>query len=434
VAVTSTVPDLRADSTGPPRLLAGWFETGRPADHADHRARYGPLPLEASGRAARAALIATVARAGLRGRGGGAFPTAQKLAAVADGRGPRVVVANGCEGDPASGKDRVLLELAPHLVLDGLVLAAAAVRAADAVLCIPATGLQVARFDAALAERAGDEPVAVRIAEVPERYVASEESALVRFLTTGDARPTVTPPRPAQRGVRGRPTLVDNVETLAHLALITRYGPEWYRVCGTAAAPGTALVTVGGAVWRAGVYEIEYGTPLGAVLGLAGGPAIPPRAVLVGGLGGAWLPFSAATDVPFTPEDLRAAGAIGGGVAALTVLPERACGLVETARALRYLAAESAGQCGPCMFGLPAVAADMAALAVGEGGQRRLTRLRDRLDVVRGRGACAHPDGAIALTASALAVFADDVARHAVGMPCAHASVPPWLPVPGPRP
>lgn len=431
--MTSTLPDLRRDGVGPPRLLAGWVETGDPAGYTDHCARYGRLPRKMPGRADGAALIETVALAGLRGRGGGAFPTARKLAAVADKRGPRTVVANGCEGDPASGKDRVLLELAPHLVLDGLVLAAAAVDATDAVLCIPETGLQAYRLEATLAERAGEDPVAVRIVEVPVRYVASEESALVRFLTTGDARPTVTPPRPDQRGVRGRPTVVDNVETLAHLALITRYGPEWYRACGTAGAPGTALVTLGGAVWRAGVYEIEYGTPLAAVLDLAGGPAMPPAAVLVGGLGGAWLPFSAAADVPFTPEGLRAAGANGGGVAALTVLPERACGLVETARALRYLAAESAGQCGPCMFGLPAIAADLTALAVGDGGQKLLTRLLGRLEVIRGRGACAHPDGAVALTASALDVFADDVAFHAAGMPCADATVPQWLPVPGPR-
>ena len=154
--------------------------------------------------------------------------------------------------------------------------------------------------------------------------------------------------------MRGRPTLVDNVETLAHLALIARYGADWYRACGTAAAPGSTLVTLGGAVWRAGVYETEFGTPLASVLELAGGPAMPPAAVLVGGLGGAWLPHPVAAEVAFTPEDLRAAGANGGGVAALTVFPQRACGLVETARALRYLAAESAGQCGPCMFGLPA--------------------------------------------------------------------------------
>ena len=342
-----------------------------------------------------------------------------------------MVVANGCEGDPGSVKDRVLLEIAPHLVLDGIVLAAGAVGARDAVLCLAEGGIQVARVEAAVAERAGADPVAVRVTEVPHRYVASEESALVRFLTRGEARPGMTPPRPAQRGVHGRPTLVDNVETLAHLGLIARFGDGWYRGCGTAAAPGTTLVTVGGAVWSPGVYEIEYGMSLGAVLDEAGGPAAPARAVLVGGLGGAWLALPGAADIVFTPEDLRAAGAVGGGVAALAVLPRRACGLAETARVLRYLASESARQCGPCMLGLPALADDMTKLATGRGGPATLDRLRQRLDVVRGRGACAHPDGAVALASSALDVFADDLAGHAAGAPCGSAGLRAWLPVPG---
>ncbi len=429
--MTATVPDLRRTPAGCPRLLAGWTETGGPADLAAHRARYGPLPRPA-GRSGRAALVDEVTRSGLRGRGGGAFPTGRKLAAVAAGRGPRVVVANGCEGDPASAKDRVLLRLAPHLVLDGLVLAAVAVGAGEALLCLPEAGAP--GLDAAVAQRA-DDPVAIRLVEVPARYVASEESALVHFLTSGDARPTVTPPRPAQRGVRGRPTLVDNVETLAHLALVARYGAGWFRACGTEAAPGTALVTVGGAVQYPGVYETELGVPLGAVLEPAGGVPEGGTAVLVGGLGGSWLPLPLATGIPFTPEDLRAAGALGGGVTALTVLPARACGLAETARVLRYLAAESAGQCGPCMFGLPAIAGDLTALAAGRpaplGGRVGLARLRRRLEVVPGRGACAHPDGAAALAASALTAFAEDLAAHAAGRRCPWTGVPTWLPLPG---
>ena len=429
--MTTTAPDLRRDGVCAPRLLAGWFATGAPADRAAHAARYGPLPVaDLRHRAGRAELTETVARAGLRGRGGGGFPTARKLIAVAAARGRPVVVANGCEGDPAGLKDRVLLEIAPHLVIDGIVLAAAAVRARDAVLCLGEGGLQVARIAGALAERSGTDPIDVRVTEVPHRYVASEESALARFLTRGDARPTMTPPRPAQRGVHGRPTLVDNVETLAHLALIARYGAEWYRGCGTAAAPGTTLVTIRGAVWKPGVYEVEYGMSLESVLHEAGGPAAPAGAVLVGGLGGAWLAPHFA-DVAFTPEDLRAAGAVGGGVAALAVLPRRACGVAETTRVVRYLAAESARQCGPCMLGLPALADDMTDLAVGRGGPATLARLRQRLDVVPGRGACAHPDGAVAIVSSALRVFADDVERHVAGAPCSSAGLRPWLPVPG---
>jgi NADH:ubiquinone oxidoreductase subunit F (NADH-binding) len=422
--MTTAVPDVRPMEPGALRLLAGWAQTGAPTSYVAHRARYGPVPAVPD-RAAAARLVDTVARAGLRGRGGGGFPTARKLAAVSAGRGPRIVVGNGCEGEPTSSKDRALLTVAPHLVIDGLQLAASAVAAREAILCVgedDETGMGTA-----LAERAGHDSLTVRLVHVPHRYIASEESALVRFLTTGDARPTATPPRPAQRGVRGRPTLVDNVETLAHLALIARYGAGWYRECGTDDSPGTTLVTVRGAVGVPGVYETAHGVPLGAVLDLAGGPAVPLQAVLVAGLGGVWLPLPVAAGVPWTAAGLRAAG-LAGGVATLTALPGRACGLTETARALRHLAAESAGQCGPCMFGLPAVAADMAALGTGRLGNLGLARLRERLGVIPGRGACAHPDGAVRLAASALRVFADDVARHAAGMPCAWTDVPTCLP------
>ncbi len=404
---------------GPERLLAGWIATGAPAGLAAHRERYGPLPA--------APPLAEVERAGLRGRGGAGFPTARKLAAVAGGRwGRRVVVANGCEGDPASHKDGVLMEIAPHLVLDGIVLAARVVGAADAVLCVHAGSLAARQMPVAVRERRRD-GVPIRVVEVPARYVASEESALVAFLTTGDARPTVTPPRPSERGVRGRPTLVDNVETLAHLALIARYGPDWYRSVGTRDSPGTTLVSVGGAVRWPGVYEVELGTPLGAVVDLAGGAGEPLRAVQVGGLGGSWLAFPEAADVPMTHEDLRAAGA-ALGVAALVAVPGRACGVVEAARVLRHLAEGSAGQCGPCLFGLPALADDLALLADGRDGSA-LRRLRTRLPVVAGRGACALPDGAARFAASALDVFADDAEQHAAGRPCRWARRSAWVPV-----
>jgi NADH:ubiquinone oxidoreductase subunit F (NADH-binding) len=412
----------RLPPTDHPRLLAGWAETGAITRYSGHRRRYGPLPGLDGPR-----LIELVSRSGLRGRGGAGFPTARKLRAVADGRGRRIVVANGCEGDPASAKDGVLLELAPHLVLDGIQLAARAVGANEAILAVH-TGSRLLRTLAAALRDRGTGEVPVELAEVPRRYVASEESALVNHLTSGDARPTVTPPRPARRGVRGRPTLVDNVETLAHIALIARHGDGWFREAGTRDSPGTTLVTVGGAVALPGVYEIDLGMPVAAVLALAGGPVEPLQAVQIGGLGGSWLPLPYADGMPFTHEDARAVEA-GLGVAALVALPVRACGIAETARVLRYLADESAGQCGPCMFGLPAVADDMAVLA--DGADRSgvvVRRLQERLGVIPGRGACAHPDGAVRLAAGALRVFAADVARHARGDSCTWTGAPPWLP------
>jgi NADH:ubiquinone oxidoreductase subunit F (NADH-binding) len=401
------------------RLLAGWEQTGRPAWIAAHYERYGPLPGNID-------VIAAVEAAGLRGRGGAGFPTGRKLRAVAAGRRRPVVVANGCEGEPISEKDHALLTVAPHLVLDGLQAVAAALGADDVVLCVHRHDTIADTVTAALAQRPSTD-IPVRVVEIPHRYVASEESALVNFLNTGDARPTTKPPRPFERGVRGRPTLIDNVETLAHIALIARYGADWFRRCGTADSPGTALFTITGAIGRPGVYEAALGTPMGAVLDAAGGPSEPAQAVLTGGYAGTWLPLPFAAQQRLTHADLSAAGAMLG-VGTLVPLPARACGLAETARILRYLAGESAAQCGPCMFGLPAIAEDFHHLVLGgRPAAAALHRLHRRLAVIPGRGACGHPDGAVRLATSALRTFERDVHGHLDDRPCAgagHAALP----------
>ncbi|VVJ21343.1 NADH-quinone oxidoreductase chain F 2 (EC / Hypothetical FeS oxidoreductase [Amycolatopsis camponoti] len=360
-------------------------------DLAGHRRRTGVVPWVAyHGDDGRDRLIEAVAAADLRGRGGAGFPTAVKLRSA---RKPRsVVVANGCEGDPLSHKDAALLTLSPHLVLDGLQLAAHAVGAGEAILCVHAGSPVLPSVFAALAER--DDLVPVRVEEIPRRYVASEETALVHHLTSGDARPLGKSPRPGERGVRGRPTLVDNVETLAQLALVILLGPQHYR------AARAELVTVTGAVRRPGVVETPPGASLAAVLATAGGEAEPVQAVLAGGYGGNWT------------SDLTAGVS---GIPAVYALPARACGLEYTAKVLAFLAAESARQCGPCMFGLPAIAADFAELVRGGPSTARLAR---RLPLLTGRGACAHPDGAARLATSALRVFGADVAAHAAGGRC----------------
>jgi NADH:ubiquinone oxidoreductase subunit F (NADH-binding) len=294
------------------------------------------------------------------------------------------VVANGCEGEPASGKDAALLTLAPHLVLDGAVAAAHTLNASEVILCVH-HGAAADTLPAMIAER-GD-PVSIRLAEVPPRYVASEASALVNYLNTGDARPTHQSVRTPQRGVDGRPTLVDNVETLAHLALIARYGARWFRTIGTPQLPGSLLITAGGALRRPGVYEVAAGTTLATALHHAGGPAGTVQAVLVGGYGGAWLPLPPALNVALTHEAMRAAGATPG-TATLLALPATACGLAQTAHLLRYLAGESAKQCRPCLFGLPAIADDFAQLTMGHPtAPAVLKRLTRRLGMIPGRGA-----------------------------------------------
>lgn len=414
-----------------PRL----FTSGGPVGLQAHIERYGPLPLT-TGPSAAQQLIGSVERAGLTGRGGAGFPTARKMRAVAGrpGRGGAVVVANGVESEPASGKDAMLLSQSPHLVLDGIAAAAAAVGASEAYLCVDGSHpRQAAPLSAAIADRAaaGMGEVPVKLVAFPGRYVASEESALVNFLNGGPAVPVYVPPRPFERGVGGRATLVNNVETLAHVALIARYGPDWFCSVGTQAAPGSTLLTISGAVRRPGVYEVALGTRLGDLVSLAGGSAEPPQAILAGGYFGRWLPLPAAVDVPVSHPGLSAAGAaLGAGV--LIVLPGSACGIAETARVFRYLAGQSAGQCGPCQYGLPDIAGALDHIAVRGGDERADAWMRRLLPLVQGRGACHFPDGAVALVRSALQVFAADLEHHLRSGPCAGVGRAPVLAVPGP--
>jgi NADH:ubiquinone oxidoreductase subunit F (NADH-binding) len=428
VPETARTPGQIVPGTPVRRLTAGWHQTRGPANLRQHLDRYG-----AQRRPGRQ-LADLVTAAGLTGRGGAAFPTGTKIRAVAAGRGPKAVVANGMEGEPASEKDQALLARAPHLVLDGAVLAAEAVGADTVHLCLERDRYQqideVARA-VSERERAGLDRVRLLIHDLPARYVASEETSLVRWLNGGDARPVLAPPRPSDRGVQRRPTLVDNVETLAHVALIARYGPAWFREAGPKDAPGTLLVTISGAVAWCGVYEVEAGTPVGEVLALAGAAA-GTSIVLLGGYGGTWQRVSDVAGLPLSPAGLRPAGA-SPGAGVLAVLPAGSCGVTETARILGYLSRQSARQCGPCQFGLAAIADDFAQLALGRPDGNPVKRLHRRLGVIPGRGACGHPDGAVRLAASALTAFAADLRAHSDRRPCPAAQRGQWsavLPIP----
>jgi NADH:ubiquinone oxidoreductase subunit F (NADH-binding) len=390
------------DSAGLPRLL-------RPggADLPGHLRLHGPRPHRGPG------LTEEIRAAGLTGRGGAAFPAAVKLAAVAAQPGRAVVVANGAEGEPGSDKDKHLLWLAPHLVLDGLQLAAEAVGARRAYLYVHRHGRLHPLLADALAQRAaaGCDEVAAELVEAPPRFLAGEESALAIRVGGGLARPAFKGPRVFERGVGGAPTLVQNVETLAHMALIARHGAAWFRQLGPAEEPGSMIVTVHRADGVSLVQEVAIGTPLARLLDLDHAPA---QAVLAGGYHGAWLPAAQAARLPLANAALRPAGAMtGAGV--LAALPPDRCGLAETARVLRYLAAESAGQCGPCLNGLPRIAAAFTALAQPEPGQRCLDDLERWSGLVTGRGACHHPDGTVRLVRSALTVFAAETGRHRRG-------------------
>jgi NADH:ubiquinone oxidoreductase subunit F (NADH-binding) len=385
------------------------------ADLAGHLRTHGPLPL-----ANTSALIAEIEAAGLTGRGGAGFPTEVKLAAVARQRGGKVVAGNGAEGEPASHKDKQLLWLAPHLVLDGLQLAAAAVGARRACLYVHRNDQLQHRLTGALAERAaaGWDRIAVELVTAPPRFLSGEESALASRIGGGLARPRFKRPPVYERGAGGAPTLVQNVETLAHLALIARHGAAWFRQAGTAAEPGSMIVTAHRADGTVVVREVPIGVPVGDVLGRSAA-----QAVLVGGYHGAWLPAEEAMGLPLANAALRPLGAaVGAGV--LAALPPDRCGLAETAWVLRYLAAESAGQCGPCLNGLPRIAATFTALARLLADRRCLDDLERWAGLVTGRGACHHPDGTVRLVRSALATFSAETARHLRGQCTAVQALP----------
>ena len=396
-----------------------------------HLAVHGPLdlPHRPDDRWA-AAVTAELAAAGVLGRGGAGFPVERKWASLRSRARTPLLVVNAMEGEPASAKDRVLLGRAPHLVLDGAELVATVLSASKIVVCVADDqGPVASSVHAAANEREvrGLDRIPVEVCRPPGRYVSGEESALVHWLGGGDAAPVLRLDKSVPLTIGRRPVLVHNAETLAQVALVGRHGAEWFRRVGTDEAPGSTLVTISGAVSAPGVYEVALGTPLDEVVARAG-LEIDLSGVLLGGYGGAWLaPSRLAT--PYAPGPLKEAGATLG-VGIIVALPTGACGIAETARIVRHMAGESAGQCGPCVFGLAHLAGDLEALWACRADAGATDRIGARADAIDGRGACRLPDGVVRLVRSALEVFADDAAAHASGRPCTGQLAPSLLPMP----
>ena len=392
---------------------------------AMHEAEHGTLPIAAARSGHRpGGLVDEVESAGLRGRGGGWFPTHRKLRAVVDSSAAQsrlsrtrqpVVIGNGMEGEPASGKDAVLLAASPHLVFDGISAAATAIGATDAFLAVHRGSPLLPGLTKALDERAAArrDPRPIHLVTPPARYVASEESALSHWVGDGVATP-VFADRPFQKGAAGRPTLVQNAETLAHLALIARYGGTWYATVGAETAPGTTLVTVGGIVASPGVVEVPTGTPVAEIVRRCGGATGEVRGYLTGGYGGGWVGRPDFAEARWDPESVRAGGGVIGA-SVLWLLGTQSCPLDEMARVTSWMAGESAGQCGPCVYGLPSVSDDVHRLARRQADESDLKRLTGRLGLISNRGGCKHPDGTARFVATGLDAFDDEVRLHLDG-------------------
>jgi NADH:ubiquinone oxidoreductase subunit F (NADH-binding) len=394
--------DLRV--IGEPRLLAG-LDQGR-ADRQRHLWTHGPQP-----DLTREAYTQLAEAVGLRGRGGAAFPVALKLADL-PAKGIEAVVVNGSESEPVSRKDRLLLTLAPHLILDGATGLARALGAPHVLIAVHDAAAATSVREAIM-ER--DDGLAIEVSDTPGRFVAGEARAVLSALEGGPAVPPGRRILPTRKGYHQRPTFLSNVETFAQLAVLARLGSKGFSSTGLISEPGTQLLTIDGAVQRPGVIETPTGVPLDAVLKFSGAE---PGPVLLGGYHGRWLPR--------TDELTLQRPEVSAGI--ILALGSDTCPLGEVHRVAQWLASQSAGQCGPCVFGLASLIDDFDRLVKGDpAGWHDAQR---HLGLVPGRGACAHPDGSARFLASALEVFGEDVRLHLAGGGCGR-HVKGVLPVPG---
>lgn len=386
-----------------PALLSG-IDAG--PSLARHEARWGALPRPSGNE-----LLGLCESVDIRGRGGAGFPFARKVSTMLGLRGRPVVVVNLSEGEPGSLKDGVLAEVAPHLILDGAAATAHALGTDELHLLIPEerpeVGLGIRR---ALAERADrDRGLRWQVHTAADRFVSGEASAVIERIEGRPGLPVTTWKPAAIAGVRGKPTMLSNGETFAHVGRLVLAGPTTFRAFGTVDEPGTTLLTVDGdrVEGRAPtVMEVPLGTPYSDVLP----DVLLSEPVLLGGYHGVWAAPDALRSLQVSRASTVPAGlAIGAGI----VLPlTRGCPVHRTGEITAYLAGQSAQRCGPCLNGLPALAAAVDQVVRGYGGTDEVVRLTT---LVERRGACAHPDGTIRLVRSMLTVFAGEVTAHAHG-------------------
>ena len=400
---------------------------------AEYRARGGYEALVKALKTSPEEVIQIVSAAGLRGRGGAGFPTGKKWQFTREApEQPRYLVMNGGEDEPGSKKDRVLLENLPHLVIEGAILAAYAISASKAYLYINA------RYDAALksindalaeAKTAGywgenilgsGFSLDFEVIPAPHNYVAGEDTAVLEVIEGKKPWPRQKPPFPVTVGLLGKPTSVNNVETLANVAPIILKGADWYRKFGTAESPGTMIFSLNDDVNRPGIYELPFGTPLRYLIeecggGMQGGKKI--KAIMPAAPSSAFL-SPEQIDTPLDHNSMRDAGsALGCGVVHL--IGEGQCIVEEVLRISEFFTAESCGQCPACRMETSTLTLMLKKVQAGQGGTPILEQFGKILAFNKGKGFCnliAMPGPPIE---SAIKLFPADFEAHLTTGKCA---------------
>ncbi len=401
----------------------------------------GGLGLAQAEKLGPAGTIDLIGRSGLRGRGGAGFPTGRKWSGVASAPGTHhYMVMNAAEGEPGTFKDRALLRSNPYQVVEGLIIAAFAVGAAEAFVGIKASfEAEIAGLTRAVAEmqQAGIcHDCQITIVPGPDEYLFGEEKALLEVIEGRDPLPRLFPPyehglfarpqtgweaTPTEPGHpephESNPTLVNNVETLANVPVILTRGAEWFRGRGTSESPGHVIATVVGDVVAPDVGEIELGTPLGAVLD-AVASGLPPNHAVQAVFSGVANPVltGAQLDTPVSYEGFQAAGS-GMGAVGFIVYDETAC-MVEVARAMsRFLYVESCGQCPPCKLGSGEITEALERIQAGDGSDADVAEIGSWLGKVTDGARCYLATQERQVVGSVLSAFPDDFATHLEG-PC----------------
>src|SRR5438309_3208407 len=371
-------------------------------------------------------LIKVVSDAGLRGRGGAGFPTGKKWQFTREApEQPRYLIVNGGEDEPGSKKDRVLLENLPHLVLEGAILGAYAIGATKIYLYINAqydAATQSINDAIAEAKNAGylgknilgrGFDLDIEVTAAPHNYVAGEDTAVIEVIEGKKAWPRQKPPFPVTVGLFGKPTLVNNVETLANVAPIALRGADWYGKFGTTESSGTMIFSLNDDVNRPGVYELPFGTPLRYLIeecggGMKNGKKI--KAIMPAAPSSAFLPADK-IDTPLDPNSMRDAGsALGCGVVRL--IPKGTCIVEEVLKISEFFTAESCGQCPACRMETSTLTMMLKKVQAGQGGQPILEQFGKILAFNKGKGFCSLIGMPGPPIESALKLFPADFAAH----------------------